>query len=229
MKKWPFFKGLFSYLFLQYTHKVIEIIQGYLEINVALSAVLSIFLRTLSVIIAPIPGTPLDIINIALFSGVAGFIYAMVSIIIGSSVNFWIGRRFGLPVLGNFIPLDKVELWQSRINEKSTYAGVTFIRIITIPIFDYLSYVAGLTKMSYWKFILTTTLSAGLPMALFYYFGGIVLGKELYPAIILIAPFFIISSLFHKGKIFKRFADYLSIQDGWRKINNIINGNKKEG
>ena len=204
-----------------------EIIQNYLQIHIALAPVISIILRTASIIAAPVPGTPIDLLNLAFFSKMAGFIYAESSIIIGSSMNFWIARKFGRPAVKNFIPLEKIDLWEKRIDEKSGFGGLILIRMFTVSIFDYLSCVAGLTKISFWKFLSTSIIASIPPMAALYYFGGIILEREFFLALLLIAPFIILGILFHQGKIFKRFADYLSIQDRIRKINNFINKNRE--
>ena len=57
-----------------------EIIQAYLNLHIALAPVISIIVRTASIIVAPIPGTPIDLINLALFGKMAGFIYTEIAI-----------------------------------------------------------------------------------------------------------------------------------------------------
>jgi len=202
-----------------------EIIHNYLQINVALAPVISIILRTTSIVLAPVPGTPIDLLNLAFFNKLPGFIYAEISIIVGSSINFWIARKFGKPVVGNFIPIEKIDLWEKRIEEKSGFFGLTMIRMFTISIFDYLSYVAGLTRMSFGKFVSTSILASIPPVAAFYYFGGIILEKGLFLAMLLIAPFILLGVLFHKGKIFKKFYDYLKIKDGMERVNEFFKKN----
>jgi len=187
-----------------------EIIQSYLEVHIALAPVVSIILRTASIIVAPIPGTPIDLVNIALFGEGYGFLYAEISIMAGSLINFWIGRRFREPVVKNFISLEKIDIWEKRISEKSGFWGLTLIRMITIPVFDYLSYVAGLTKMSFWKFFMTSLFASVPPTMVFYYLGGTFLERKFYLALILIAPLAFAYNLFQQGKIFKRFSDYIN-------------------
>jgi uncharacterized membrane protein YdjX (TVP38/TMEM64 family) len=188
-----------------------NIIQSFLGIHIALAPVISIIIRTTSIVLAPVPGTPIDIINIALFGKIPGFIYAEISMMAGASINFWIGRKFREPVLKSFIPLDKIQIWEERLEEKTGFWGLTFVRMITVPIFDYLSYVAGLTKMSFGRFFITSFLATILPTALFYYFGAELFERGFYLAIILLIPFIFIYFLFQQGKIFKKFSEYLKI------------------
>ncbi len=44
-----------------------EFIHQFLEFNVALAPVIFIVIRTLSIILAPIPANPLDLVSFALF------------------------------------------------------------------------------------------------------------------------------------------------------------------
>ena len=188
------------------------IIQDFLEIHIALAPVISIVFRTASIILAPIPGTPIDLINIALFGKIPGFIYAEISILIGGLINFWIGRRFREPVLKSFIPLDKIQIWEERLEEKTGFWGLTLIRMVTIPIFDYLSYVAGLTHMSYWRFFASSFIASILPTAIFYYLGEVFLERGLYLVTIIITVLLTAYFLFRQGKIFGKFSEYLKIR-----------------
>ena len=204
----------------------LDLVRAYLEINVSLAPLISMFLRTSAIVIAPIPGTPIDLLNLVLFTKMAGFIYAEISIMIGSSINFYIGRKFGEPVVKKFIDVEKIHIWENRINETSGFWGLISIRILTVLIFDYLSYVAGLTKMSFRKFFFTSLLSSIPPVALFYYFGGLLFEKELFLAMISIVPVVLMFSLFKRGKIFKRFHNYLNVKNHIEKIHNFLNKEK---
>ncbi len=202
-----------------------DIVTAYLSIHVSLAPIISIFLRTAAIVIAPIPGTPIDLLNLAFFGKMAGFIYAEISIILGSCINFFIARKFGEPVVKKFISLEKIHIWEERINQKSGFWGLVFIRMATILIFDYISYVAGLTKMNFRKFFITSLLSSIPPVAAFYYLGGIILEREFFLTIVLILPFIVIFYLFEKGKIFRKFYDYINIKTSIKKINGFLNGN----
>ncbi|MCE9549125.1 VTT domain-containing protein [Candidatus Nomurabacteria bacterium] len=205
-----------------------DLVKAYLEIHVSLAPLISIFLRTLAIVVAPIPGTPIDIINLAFFTKMAGFIYAEISVMLGSCINFYIGRKFGEPVVKSFIDVSKIHIWEERINKSGGFWGLVFVRMGTVLIFDYLSYVAGLTKMSFGKFFITSLLASVPPLAAFYYFGGILFEKQLFLTLVLIIPFFVLFSLFKKGKIFKKFHDYLNIKNNIGKINGFLKGGLKK-
>lgn len=205
-----------------------SVIEAYLKIHVSVAPLISIFLRTVSIIFAPLPGTPIDLMNLALFSKTAGAIYAEIGIMLGSSINFYISRKFGEPVVKKFIDVSKIHLWEDRMNETTGFWGLVFIRMSTVLICDYISYVCGLTRMSFRRFFIST-LFASIPLvAAFYYFGGILLEKQLFLTIILIMPFVVLFYLFQKGKIFKKFHDYLDIKSHIGKINGFLNGGPKK-
>jgi uncharacterized membrane protein YdjX (TVP38/TMEM64 family) len=187
-----------------------EIIQSYLEVHIALAPVISIVVRVVSIILAPVPGTPIDLINISFFGKGLGFLYAEISIMLGSSINFWIARYFKESAVRNFISLEKIEVWEKRISEKSGFLGLVLIRTITAPIFDYISYVLGLSKMSFRKFFAISFIASAPTAALFYYLGGTFLEDRFFLAIAMIVPLSIFYQLFQQGKIFKRFSDYIN-------------------
>ena len=204
-----------------------EFIQQFLEFNVALAPVIFIVIRTLSIIIAPIPATPLDLVSIALFGKVAGFIYTEISILVGGSIAFFIAKSFGEPVVGRFIPIDKIRHWIDKIERSSGFMTLIALRFITQPIFDYLSYVIGLMKMKLAKFFTISLLGSASAMAIFFYFGGLFLEKQLYLALGISVVMVAFSILIRHGKIFKKFSDYFQISNSWGKINEYLNGNNK--
>ena len=205
-----------------------EIIQSYLELNIALAPLISIVLRITSIILAPIPGTPIDLLNIAFFGKNIGFIYTEISIIIGSTVNFWIARRFGESAVRKFVPIDKIHIWEERISQKSGFWGLVLIRMFSIPIFDYLSYIAGLTRMSFWKFFFSSIFASIPPTWAFYYLGDTFFRKGLLWSAIVVGILTLLYFLFQQGKIFKGFSEYIRIRKGFSKINELVNGREEK-
>ena len=205
-----------------------EFIQTYLELNIALAPLISIIIRIVSIILAPIPGTPIDLLNIAFFGKNIGFIYAEISIIIGSTINFWIARRFREPAVRKLCRVDKIHIWEERISKKSGFWGLTLIRMFSIPIFDYLRYVAGLTKMSYWKFFFSSLFASVPPTWAFYYLGDTFFRKGLLYSAIVIGILTLLYFLFQQGKIFKEFSEYIRIRERFSKIQIFINGEREK-
>ncbi len=128
--------------------------------------------RTIPVVIAPIPGILIDLIGLYYFVWWYGFILAEIGILLGSAIVFWISRKFREPLLKRFLSIQKLHAWEDSYSEKQKFWGLVFIRLTTSPMFDYISYAAGLTKISFWKYMLSTFIGT-LPLMLgIYYFGG---------------------------------------------------------
>jgi len=205
-----------------------DVAKAYLDLDISLAPAISIFLRTAAIVIAPLPGTPIDLMNLALFSKMSGFIYAEISIMLGSSINFFIARKFGVPVVSKFIDISKIHVWEDRINRATGFWGMVLVRMGTLVICDYISYVSGLTKISFLRFF-STSLIASLPLVgAFYYFGGILFDTQLILAISLIIPLMFLYSLFKKGKIFKKLQEYINIEGGVEKINGLLGRESKD-
>lgn len=189
-----------------------DTVRVFLEQYTTAAPVLAILIRIGSVIIPPIPSTALDAVFLAVFGKWDGFIYTIIGSMIGSTANFFIARKFGEPAVRRFMAVEKIRLWEERIRMQAGIAGLISVRVATVLIFDYISYVAGLTKISYGKFLATTFLTNAVFVGLFYYFGGVIIERKSYWAIILLLPIAILFVLMRRGKIWKRFQGYVTIE-----------------
>ena len=163
-----------------------------------LAPILFILVRTVPIVIAPIPGILVDAIGIFVFGWAKGFILAMVGIMLGAMAAFWIGRYFREPLVRRFASLRKVHEWEDKYSERQKFWALVFMRITTSPLFDYVSYAAGLSKISAAKFFFSTFIGT-LPLVFgFYYFGGLFFSKGLYTAIALFSILSVLWVLFKK-------------------------------
>lgn len=156
--------------------------------------------RAISIIIAPLPGGILSFAFIPILGWFWAWVYGDIGVIIGATIAFYIARKFREPAVARFIPLKKLHVWEEKLSQRTEFVAFLGIRITTAPIMDFISYIAGLSKISYKKFILATII-AQIPEAIWYYFGGTVYQellstKSLFGGIllvtILIIGFFII-------------------------------------
>jgi uncharacterized membrane protein YdjX (TVP38/TMEM64 family) len=127
-----------------------------------------LFLQVVQVVIPIIPGGISNAVGVILFGPVMGFVYNYVSICTGSILVFLISRRYGMPVLQLLFKqktIDKYIGWLSR--------GKAYERFFAAAIFfpvapdDFLCYLAGLTKMSFKKYVLIILLCK--PFSIFLY------------------------------------------------------------
>ena len=138
---------------------------------------LFVIARMLPIVIPEIPGLIFDLVGVAIFGWKLGLVLALIGALLGSSVSFFIARRFREAVVKHFVPLQKLHELEARYSEKQKFWTLVGARFITSPFFDYVNYAAGLTRMSFPTFISSTFIGI-LPYAfIVYYFGGLSLTK----------------------------------------------------
>lgn len=136
-----------------------------------LAPAIFVVMRAIPVVIPPIPGVVFDLVGVAMFGWKFGLLLALIGAHIGAAGSFFIACYFREPVVRRFVPLQKLHELEARYSEKQKFWGLVGIRFITSPFFDYASYAAGLTRMSFTTFILSTFISI-LPYAFAIYFLG---------------------------------------------------------
>lgn len=157
----------------------------------------------MAVIIPPIPGLVFDLVGIAVFGPLAGFIYAEAGVILGAMVAFYIARRFREPVVKRFVSLQKVNKWEQTVSERKKFWALVAIRLPTNAFFDYISYGAGLTTIKAGKFFLSTLIGSMPMMLAVYSLGGLAFQKGFYYIVMFVLVILIWIFLF--GKKFYRF------------------------
>lgn len=141
-------------------------------------ALLFVFIRTIPVLIAPIPGIVVDLFGIATFGVWRGFILAQIGLVLGSSLAFLIGR-FGREILKKLGKLEQLKTWERYVDPNQPVWVLAGARAVTTPVFDYISYAAGLTSMSFWRFTAGTFLGTLPIMFVIYFFGKEILERHL--------------------------------------------------
>ncbi len=145
-----------------------------------LAPLLFIVLRAFAIIIPPIPGWVMDVVAIPTFGWMWGFIYALIGMFLGAVVSFWIARLFREPVVRRITSLKAVHEWESRVSEKKKFWTLVLIRLPTSAIFDYISYAAGLTKISFTKFFFASLIGGAPSLFFLYFFGGLFFQQGVY-------------------------------------------------
>lgn len=133
-----------------------------------------ILLRILAMVIPPIPGGIFSYALIPTFGWLLSYIYAFIGVTIGAVIAFVIARKFREPLIAKFVPLQQLHKWENQLSSRTEFMAFLIIRLTTGPIMDFISYVAGLTRISFKKFLLVTMI-AELPSMVGYY-----LGEEVY-------------------------------------------------
>ena len=133
----------------------------------------------LQVIVALIPGAPLEIAAGYAFGSVEGTVLTLAGIAIGSTLVFLFVRIFGIRLVQVFFPLEKIHSLRLLQNSKGFHALLFIIMFIPGTPKDLISYFVGLTEMKLGHWILLTSI-ARIPSVVTSTMGGDALGEEKY-------------------------------------------------
>lgn len=156
-----------------------------------------IFFRFIGVVFAPISGAPVTFASIALLPWWQAWLYNVMGAFGGIFTAFFIARKFREPVVRHFAPLKKIHDWEEKISAKKQFWGFVALRFAGLSVFDFVSYAAGLSKLPFRTYFLTTFI-VDLPLsALFFYIGGIAIQYSLYVTGFFVLLFLLTFSFLH--------------------------------
>lgn len=102
----------------------------------------------LQVVVALIPGEPLELAGGYAFGVLEGTLWAMVGILVGSALVFALVRRFGVKLVEVFFSRRQIRELSFLKNPKKTRVIAFLLMLIPGTPKDFLSYFAGLTKLT---------------------------------------------------------------------------------
>ena len=168
--------ALFVWGFSSGTFTSLEAMQEWVDGFGVLGPVLYIVAQVAQVVVPVIPGGVGIVAGPMLFGFFKGFLYNYIAIIIGSMIDFWVGRHLGLPAIRAVFPtkiVDKYVEWTHRPYFVRGFAVAIFLPVAPD---DLLCYLAGMTGMNWKKFTLIIIL--GKPWAILAYSWIIVNAAE---------------------------------------------------
>ena len=133
----------------------------------------SFLLMILQSIVAPVPSVIIIFVNAALFGWLKGAILSFVSALAGACLCFYIARLLGRDIIEKLISKSSLKKVDKFFNDYGSYT-VLIARLLPFISFDLISYAAGLTGMSFFKFFIATALGQ-LPTKLIYSYAEEVL------------------------------------------------------
>ena len=121
------------------------------------------------------PASAMTIAGGALFGPVYGTIYSLIGATIAMSYPFWITRWFGRKPLDYMLARtgdfeQKFEKFQCNVDRQG-WKYVAFTRLVPFFPFALLNYFFGLTRISFWKYLVTSTIFI-IPGCLTYVYIG---------------------------------------------------------
>lgn len=172
-----------------------EKFRAWVELNGIKGQLLYILCVILQVLVAFVPGEPLELVGGYAFGTVEGSLLCLGASAIGSMLVFGLVRRYGIRLVEVFYSAEKLR--SLRFLRRSPKRDFLYAIVFAIPGTpkDLLCYFAGLTDMKCSKFMLIATLGR-IPGLITSAFGGDALGTESYvPAVVVLAVTLVISGV----------------------------------
>lgn len=132
---------------------------------------MSILLMVTQAIIAPIPAFLITAANGMVFGNVWGILISLIGALAGALTTFYIARLFGNVALKKIVRNQKAADFIRHAGEKNGFYVILVARLLPFISFDVIGYMAGLSGIRSWAFILGTLLGM-LPATIVYTFIG---------------------------------------------------------
>lgn len=159
------------------------------------SRLIYIGMVVLQVVVAFIPGEPLELAGGYAFGAIEGTLWSMVGIVIGSALIFGLVRRFGVKLVEVFFSKEKIQEVAFLKNPKKTKTIAFILMLIPGTPKDFLSYFAGLTKLTLREWLSIVAI-ARIPSLITSTVSGGAAGSENYTlAIVMIGLTLVISAI----------------------------------
>lgn len=129
-----------------------------------------ILITIIAIVIAPISTMPLLPIASNLWGVFSAAILSIIGWTVGAYIAFIIARTYGIPIVKQFIPIEKINKLEKMVPRENIFWSVVFLRMV-IPV-DILSYALGLfSKMKTKNYVLATLIGVSPFAFIFAYLG----------------------------------------------------------
>jgi uncharacterized membrane protein YdjX (TVP38/TMEM64 family) len=159
------------YLFVQWIG--LDRLQAWVQDSGPFAPVVFIIIQALSIILAPTSATSVMVIGGITFDNWWVMLYVYLGSMLGFSTNFWLARIFGRGIVRRVAGEDDIQ----RIDKVVKAIGPSTIIVLPLFLFfmiDFLSYVAGFTKVDFKKYIAVVAV-----VTLFLAYGSVFVGSSL--------------------------------------------------
>lgn len=152
-------------------------------------------IQLLQVIVAIIPGEPVELMAGALYGGLGGLAMCLAGSVIASAGIFMAMRTFGKDMLDRLFPKKKLEEFGFIKDSRRLEAVTLILFLVPGTPKDMLTYVAGTTPIPMARFLIISTFARIPSVATSTFIGDSVLSGRWYAAVILTVVTFLIGIL----------------------------------
>lgn len=139
----------------------------------------------LQIVVAVIPGEPLEIAAGYAFGALEGTLWCLLGAFVGRVMVFLLVRRFGARAVEVFFPLEKLQSLRFLQNERRLTFWVFFLFFLPGTPKDVLCYIVGLTNLPLRSWLIISTI-APIPSIITSTIGGDALGMGDYAFAVLV-------------------------------------------
>jgi uncharacterized membrane protein YdjX (TVP38/TMEM64 family) len=115
-------------------------------------------LNVVQIVVAPLPGYPIQVLGGILFGLIPGSIYTVGGMVVGGTLAAWLGRRLGRPWLERRVDSETLAHWSKIAHIDSFW---TWWIILLLPLGDLPYFFAGLSRIRLTHFALAILASRG--------------------------------------------------------------------
>lgn len=121
-------------------------LQSFIESFGILAPLALVFILALQVVLAPLPGQFFGIASGFIYGPWIGTLLSMLGLTLGSFIAFYLGRRFGRPLIERLVRKKTIKKFDFLVNRRGP---VTIFLLFLLPVFpdDAICFIAGLTKI----------------------------------------------------------------------------------
>jgi uncharacterized membrane protein YdjX (TVP38/TMEM64 family) len=122
----------------------------------------------LSHVFAPLSGTPGVLLGVTIYGIRTGIFLLYVASLISAAINFWISRKFGKKLVTKLVGQKSMKEVDEFTSVEGKYV-LLISRLFGFPIFEFISYAAGLTNISFKDYFVVTTIASVFTNLLAYF------------------------------------------------------------
>lgn len=156
-----------------------------------------VLLLTVQAVVAPLPAPAVAVAGGFVFGTFEGFVLTWLGCVLGSIVCFGLSRTFGRRFVVRSERAKRLDLYV----EQHGALVVFVLRLIPLFSFDAISYAAGLSSISFKKFLLATALGMAPGTFAFVYLGGAPPGPGLYVVLFALAVLAVAAYAYFRRKL----------------------------
>src|SRR3989344_1180100 len=140
-----------------------------------------VFFKTLAIVWPPLPGGLFTLGSVAVIGWQYAFLGQVVGGLIGGSIAYFLGRKYGFVMLGIIFDEATLErIKKIKIYKHREFEALFFLRIFTTTISEAISYGSGLIGIGFRNFFFATLCGFVFELPIFYLAQSILQGQNLW-------------------------------------------------